>query len=221
MSVEETSCRLCGAFLAADLAFKEGFENLLAQIDLGIRFEKLEDRSLPSFVAAPSFPVGLNGGGHSNPQAVVTGDFNRDGLLDVATANNGGPFDSSGTDGVSILLGTGNGAFKPARNLFIGRRPVELATGDFNGDGKLDLVTANEKDNSVTVLLGSGTAVLGVLYAVMQRDLKRLLAYSTVENVGIIFVGLGLALAFKANGIGIPYPHRTVILKSPLPASPD
>ena len=38
-------------------------------------------------------------------------------------------------------------------------------------------------------------------HAVMQRDLKRLLAYSTVENVGIIFVGLGLALAFKANGM--------------------
>ena len=37
--------------------------------------------------------------------------------------------------------------------------------------------------------------------ALMQRDLKRLLAYSTVENIGIIFIGLGLALAFKANGM--------------------
>jgi formate hydrogenlyase subunit 3/multisubunit Na+/H+ antiporter MnhD subunit len=54
---------------------------------------------------------------------------------------------------------------------------------------------------SIVLVLGSVTAVLGVLYAVMQRDLKRLLAYSTVENVGIIFVGLGLALAFKANGM--------------------
>src|SRR6185436_14011158 len=44
-------------------------------------------------------------------------------------------------------------------------------------------------------LLGGITAVLGVLYALMQEDLKRLLAYSTVENVGIIFIGLGLALA--------------------------
>jgi hydrogenase-4 component B len=42
--------------------------------------------------------------------------------------------------------------------------------------------------------------VLGVLYAVMQRDLKRLLAYSTVENLGIVFIGLGLSLAFRANG---------------------
>jgi hydrogenase-4 component B len=49
--------------------------------------------------------------------------------------------------------------------------------------------------------LASVTAALGVLYALMQRDLKRLLAYSTIENVGIIFIGLGLALAFKANGM--------------------
>ena len=43
--------------------------------------------------------------------------------------------------------------------------------------------------------------MLGVLYALMQHDLKRLLAYSTVENIGIIFIGLGLALAFQANGM--------------------
>jgi len=49
--------------------------------------------------------------------------------------------------------------------------------------------------------LGGITAVMGVLYALMQHDLKRLLAYHTVENIGIIFSGLGLALAFKANGM--------------------
>jgi formate hydrogenlyase subunit 3/multisubunit Na+/H+ antiporter MnhD subunit len=49
--------------------------------------------------------------------------------------------------------------------------------------------------------LGGITAVLGVLYALMQHDLKRLLAYHTVENIGIIFIGLGLALAFRADGM--------------------
>ncbi len=53
----------------------------------------------------------------------------------------------------------------------------------------------------VVLALGSATAVVGVLFALVQRDLKRLLAYSTVENIGIIFIGLGLALAFKANGL--------------------
>jgi len=51
----------------------------------------------------------------------------------------------------------------------------------------------------VVLTVGGLTAVIGVLYALMQHDLKRLLAYHTVENIGIIFIGLGLALAFRAN----------------------
>ncbi|HUZ90618.1 MAG TPA: hydrogenase 4 subunit B [Methylocella sp.] len=47
---------------------------------------------------------------------------------------------------------------------------------------------------------GGGTAVLGILYALMQVDVKRVLAYSTIENIGVIFAGLGLALAFDTNG---------------------
>jgi len=53
----------------------------------------------------------------------------------------------------------------------------------------------------LVIALGGVTAVMGVLYALMQRDLKRLLAYSTVENIGIIFIGIGLALAFRANAM--------------------
>ncbi|MDD1527978.1 hydrogenase 4 subunit B [Bradyrhizobium sp. WBOS7] len=53
----------------------------------------------------------------------------------------------------------------------------------------------------VVLLVGAPTATLGVLYALMQRDIKRVLAYSTIENIGIIFTGLGLALAFKAEGL--------------------
>ncbi|MBE0608654.1 MAG: hydrogenase 4 subunit B [Dehalococcoidia bacterium] len=48
--------------------------------------------------------------------------------------------------------------------------------------------------------VGATTAVLGVLYALMERDVKRCLAYSTVENVGIITLALGVALAFRASG---------------------
>ncbi len=55
----------------------------------------------------------------------------------------------------------------------------------------------------IVLALGGATAVLGVLYALMQHDLKKLLAYHTVENIGIIFIGLGLALAFKANALPV------------------
>ncbi|MBI1778466.1 MAG: hydrogenase 4 subunit B [Proteobacteria bacterium] len=51
----------------------------------------------------------------------------------------------------------------------------------------------------LVLLLGAVSAVIGVLYALLQRDLKVMLAYSTVENVGIIVLGIGLALAFKAS----------------------
>lgn len=51
------------------------------------------------------------------------------------------------------------------------------------------------------LVAGAGTAALGVLSALMQNDIKRVLAYSTIENIGLIFVGLGLALAFEANGM--------------------
>jgi formate hydrogenlyase subunit 3/multisubunit Na+/H+ antiporter MnhD subunit len=58
--------------------------------------------------------------------------------------------------------------------------------------------------SSLAVLfLGGVTAVMGILYALMEKDLKRLLAYSTIENVGVIFASLGLALAFRANGMGV------------------
>jgi formate hydrogenlyase subunit 3/multisubunit Na+/H+ antiporter MnhD subunit len=55
---------------------------------------------------------------------------------------------------------------------------------------------------SVLVLfMGGMTAVMGILYAMMETDLKRLLAYSTIENVGVIFASLGLAMAFQAEGL--------------------
>ena len=54
----------------------------------------------------------------------------------------------------------------------------------------------------VMMLHGGATAVLGVFHALMERDLKTILAYSTVENIGIVFIALGLAAAFRDHGEG-------------------
>jgi formate hydrogenlyase subunit 3/multisubunit Na+/H+ antiporter MnhD subunit len=63
-----------------------------------------------------------------------------------------------------------------------------------------DLLGETDAWTATVVLLAGGiTALLGVLQAVLDRDLKRLLAYSTIENIGIIFIGIGLALAFRVN----------------------
>jgi hydrogenase-4 component B len=50
----------------------------------------------------------------------------------------------------------------------------------------------------VTLVLGLLTALFGVMFAAVQSDMKRLLAYSSIENVGIIFAGAGLAIIFHA-----------------------
>ncbi len=52
----------------------------------------------------------------------------------------------------------------------------------------------------LVLALGSISAFLGVLYALMQHDLKRLLAYHSVENIGIILMALGAALLFRSSG---------------------
>src|SRR5207237_49413 len=62
---------------------------------------------------------------------------------------------AAGND-VSVLLGNGDGTFQPARPYPVGSAPHSLTLGDFNGDGRLDLATANSTGNSVAVLLGNG-----------------------------------------------------------------
>jgi formate hydrogenlyase subunit 3/multisubunit Na+/H+ antiporter MnhD subunit len=52
----------------------------------------------------------------------------------------------------------------------------------------------------VVLLAGSASTLLGVLYALMQHDLKRLLAYHSIENIGIILMGLGLSMIFLGTG---------------------
>jgi len=52
----------------------------------------------------------------------------------------------------------------------------------------------------LVLVLGVASAVLGVLYALMEHDLKRLLAYHSIENIGIILIGLGAALVFRVAG---------------------
>ncbi|MDY0290796.1 MAG: hydrogenase 4 subunit B [Desulfuromonadaceae bacterium] len=53
----------------------------------------------------------------------------------------------------------------------------------------------------IVLLVGCASALLGVLYALMQHDLKQLLAYSSIENIGIIFMGLGLSFLFASSGV--------------------
>lgn len=51
------------------------------------------------------------------------------------------------------------------------------------------------------IVIGAVSSVLGVLYALMEHDIKRLLAYHSVENIGIILLGIGAAMMFRSSGL--------------------
>ncbi|MGH8270920.1 MAG: beta strand repeat-containing protein [Gammaproteobacteria bacterium] len=101
----------------------------------------------PSFSGAASFPVG------KAPRSVVVADVNGDGKLDLITANEVG-------DNVSVLLNTtAPGASIPSfatqQTFAVGSYPVSVTAADMNGDGKPDLIVANNNDNNVSVLLNT------------------------------------------------------------------
>ncbi|MEG4048612.1 DUF4347 domain-containing protein, partial [Microcoleus sp. Pol17_C1] len=108
---------------------------------------------LPTFDPATPFPITYS------LRKVASGDFNKDGNLDLA-------FASTGVNrNVSIALGDGTGKFGAATNLNTSP-PSDLytwsvAVADFNKDGNSDLVTANNLTNNVSLLLGNGDGTFG------------------------------------------------------------
>jgi len=106
---------------------------------------------LSTFGTATNFPI------TDSLQGVASGDFNKDGNLDLA-------FTSTGPNNVSIALGDGTGQFGAATNLITNSAnndTTSVAVGDFNFDGNSDLVAANNATNNVSLLLGNGDGTFG------------------------------------------------------------
>ena len=91
---------------------------------------------------------------------VNAGDYNKDGKLDLVTANFSGLANHA-----SVLLGNGDGTFAAPVTYAVGQTPRLVEVGDFNKDGNLDLVTSNRFDVSVLLGNGDGTLQPAVNYA--------------------------------------------------------
>jgi hypothetical protein len=109
-----------------------------------------------TFEALSGVPAGIS------PRGLAAGDLDGDGVLDLVTGNqySGDPLDSYAGD-VSVLLGLGDGGFRPAVRYRTGRVSTWVALGDFDEDGVPDIAAANAVSGDVSVLLGAGDGTFG------------------------------------------------------------
>ena len=160
-----------GAIVVGDAALSGGTATLSTPLlAFGVRTLRALYQGSGTYLASASAP--LSKSISSRPQsgfnppspyttgpdtlASVVGDFNGDGKQDIAVLDiNFNAPEGSPPGLVSILIGRGDGTFKPAVQYSVGMQPNTLAVGDFNNDGKQDIAIA-DGNNGVALLFGVG-----------------------------------------------------------------
>jgi hypothetical protein len=178
-----------------------------------------------TFQAAKSFNLGVN----DIVRSLAAGDFNHDGETDLAVTVDLQNNQQTGL--ITVLLSNGDGTFRKAQSITVGTDVLGLATADFNGDGKLDLVTTNfqpDGTRTMEVLLGKGNGTFQAPIVTMtgfsptsvatgdfngdgKQDLA-LLDYFAADNSVLVLLGNGNGtfqkpLAFKFStpvGFAVP-----------------
>jgi hypothetical protein len=152
-----------------------------------------------TFQPVHDFPAG------TRPISIAVGDFNRDGNLDLVAVDEG----NYGTgEGVTVLLGNGNGTFQSGKYFNPGNFPLSVAVGDFNGDGILDLaLTGSDLGGppGVKIVLGNGDGTFGPPNLVPMGSLPSPIVVGDFNGDGILdlaMVDLGGARIILGNGDG-------------------
>ena len=149
------------------------------------------------------------------PYWVAMADLNGDGQRDLAVANRGyGP--NSETDGdVGLLLNVGQNPRFAALNYPAGRRPLHVAIGDLNGDGKADLAVANSAGVSLLMNgggnvfsaptnVGAGTGAISTTIGDVSADGKPDLVLSRGSSTAAVLLNVGGGLFAAPTNYNIP-----------------
>ncbi len=130
-----------------------------------------------------SYSVGSSGSG---PASIAVGDFNGDGVADLAIVQ-------SSQKRVAVLLGKTDGTLSPAQFYPTGTQPVAIVVADFNGDGRQDLAVANQNcssswncgnDGAVSILLGNGDGTFQPQNLIVSGLQPSSMAIGDVNNDG-------------------------------------
>ncbi|MFH5776701.1 FG-GAP-like repeat-containing protein [Paracoccus sp. NGMCC 1.201697] len=132
----------------------------------------------------------------TGPRGIAVGDLDGDGDLDFVTAN-------YSSNNLSVMLNDGHGSFAAAQGSPLttgGSRPVQMALGDFNGDGRLDLAVTNNSNNSIGILFNNGDGTFAAPITAATGAGPRGITVGDVDGDGRADL---IAVNFSGNSVSV------------------
>jgi len=130
-----------------------------------------------------SFLLTQTPGTGNQPIFVATADVNGDGSLDLISAN-------FGANTLTVLTNNGSGAFTTAQTVTVGfgvsSNPIGVTAADVNGDGSVDLISANYGENTLTVLTNNGRGVFSAAQTLGVGSLPYAVVAADINNDGYL-----------------------------------